>query len=94
MTKRTIHCEHSTLEATVGELATLIRGVAPDDLPTTFETRGPETIRKLGLTSVRMLEFMVEVEDRLGFEWEEELDPAVVSSFDAMAEYLLKRRSR
>jgi len=37
---------------------------------------------------------MVEVEDRLGVEWEEELDPAVGSSFDAMAQYALKGRGR
>jgi acyl carrier protein len=83
-----------TIDATVGTLVGLIRGVAADDLPPSFETRGPETIRGLGLTSVRILEFMVEVEDRLGIEWEEELDPAVVSSFDAMAEYVQARRSR
>lgn len=94
MTKGTVNSELESVDSTIGVLVGLIRDVAADDLPTTFETRGPETIRKLGLTSVRILEFMVEVEDRLGVEWEEELDPAVVSSFDAMAEYVLQRRSR
>lgn len=94
MTKSTTYSEVESVDATIGVLVGLMRDVAADDLPVTFETRGPNTIRKLGLTSVRILEFMVEVEDRLGVEWEEELDPAVVSSFDAMAQYVLKRRSR
>lgn len=94
MTKGTAYSEPQSVEATVGVLVGLIRDVATDDLPATFESRGPETVRKLGLTSVRILEFMVEIEDRFGIEWGEELDPEVVSSFDAIAEYVLERRSR
>jgi acyl carrier protein len=82
------------LDLTVEELVELVRAVAAEDLPPVIETRGAETIRKLGLTSVKMLEFMVEVEDRFGIEWEEELDPAAVSSFEAMAGYVLETRSR
>jgi acyl carrier protein len=86
--------ERELLDLTVKELVELVREVAPEDLPPQIETRGAETIRKLGLTSVKMLEFMVEVEDRFGIEWEEELDPAAVSSFESMAEYVLETRSR
>lgn len=78
-------------DAVVDTLVTLIREVAAPDLPASFETTGPESIRKLALTSVRILEFLVHVEDCLGIEWEEELDPTVVASFEAMAAYVLEK---
>lgn len=77
---------------TVAVLVELLREVAAEEVPADLETSGPETIRALGLTSVRILEFLVEVEDRLGIEWGEELSPEIVGSFEAMAEYIAGQR--
>jgi hypothetical protein len=36
-----------------------------------------------------LLAFVVAVEDELAVEWNADLDPAVTSSFDAMADYIV-----
>jgi acyl carrier protein len=54
---------------------------------------GSESIRRLGLSSSNMLAFLVAVEDRFGFSWEDDLDPQVLTSFDAMADHIAGRCS-
>jgi acyl carrier protein len=83
----------AAVEATVAVLVGVLREVAPGELPAEVETSGPDTVRALGLTSVRILEFMIEVEDRLGIEWGEDLAPEVIASFEEMAAYIVEQRS-
>jgi acyl carrier protein len=80
------------LSATIETLVEILRSVAGDELPSEIKTQGPDTIRALGLSSVRILEFMVEIEDRMGIEWDEDLAPDVISAFDAMAAYVSQQR--
>ncbi len=53
---------------------------------------GPDSIRRLGLNSVSMLNFLVAVEDAFGIEWEDEIDEEVLGSFDAMARHIAAER--
>ena len=57
------------------------------------DTSGADSIRRLGLSSVSTLTFLVAVEDEFGIEWDDDVDEAVLASFDAMAEYLIAERA-
>ena len=94
MTGMRTEIDRDRLDAVVEELALVLRDVAGEELPQRFDTSGPESIRRLGLTSVRILEFVVELEDRLGVEWDEGLGPETIASFEAMALFVLEGRSR
>jgi acyl carrier protein len=76
---------------TVTALVHIMRTVAGPDLPGPIDPTGNDSIRRLGLTSVRLLEFMVAVEDTLGVLWGEDTEPAVLESFQAMADHLTPR---
>lgn len=93
MSGASIDTDQGRLGAVVEELVLVLRDIAAEELPESFETSGPESIRRLGLTSVRILEFIVELEDRLGVEWDEGLEPQTLASFDAMAQFVLEGRS-
>lgn len=51
-----------------------------------------DSITRLELDSVAMLGFLVAVEDEFEIEWDVDVDPQVLRSFDAMAEYLVQKR--
>jgi acyl carrier protein len=53
---------------------------------------GPDSIRHLGLNSLRMLNFLVTVEDMFGIEWEDDLPHEVLGSFALMAQYIVEQR--
>jgi len=72
-------------------LVTIMELVAGPDLHCPIDPDGDDSIRRLGLTSVRLLEFMVAVEDTLGVLWGDDADPTVLASFQAMADYLSAR---
>ncbi|MGI5338721.1 phosphopantetheine-binding protein [Streptomyces sp. CA-181903] len=49
---------------------------------------GPESLRNLGLTSVRLMEFLVAVEDEFDLIWDDDVDEAVIGSLEGMARYI------
>jgi acyl carrier protein len=49
---------------------------------------GPGSIRRLGVSSLAMLEFLVAVEDEFGIEWHDDVDESVFDSFDAIAAHI------
>ena len=49
---------------------------------------GPDSIRRLGVSSTAMLEFLVAIEDEFGIEWDDEVDEATFRSFDAIADHI------
>jgi len=53
------------------------------------EERGTDSIARLRLNSVLIVGFFAAVEDEFGIEWDPDMDPDVMRSFDAMANYLL-----
>jgi acyl carrier protein len=53
------------------------------------EERGEDSIARLHLDSVLIVAFFASVEEEFGIEWDVDIDPDVMRSFDAMAEYLL-----
>ena len=61
--------------------------VTPDPAQT-----GDDSIRNLGLNSLRMLNFLVTVEDLFGIEWEDDLPDEVLGSFGRMAGYITEQR--
>ncbi|MBO4207367.1 acyl carrier protein [Micromonospora sp. CPCC 206060] len=61
--------------------------VQPDPAQT-----GDDSIRNLGLNSLRMLNFLVTVEDMFGIEWEDDLPESVLGSFEQMARYITEQR--
>lgn len=61
--------------------------VTPDPTQT-----GANSIRNLGLNSLRMLNFLVTVEDMFGIEWEDDLPDEVLGSFALMAQYIVEQR--
>ena len=77
--------------ATVERLRDLLVEASEGDVTPPVDTSGADSIRRLGLTSVRLMAFLVAVEDEFGFEWDEDLDPAVISGFEAMAAYVESR---
>lgn len=60
-----------------------------ENLRVPCEERGADSISRLALDSVALLGFLVAVEDEFDFEWDPDVDPGVVRSFDAMAAYVL-----
>lgn len=53
---------------------------------------GEDSIRNLGLNSLRMLNFLVTVEDMFGIEWDDDLPESVLGSFEMMAKYIAEQR--
>ena len=53
---------------------------------------GPDSIRRLGLNSLRTLNFLVTVEDTYGIEWDDDLPEEVLTSFELMARYIAEQR--
>lgn len=53
------------------------------------DERGEDSIARLRLSSVSIVAFFAAVEAEFGIEWDPDMDPEVMRSFDAMARYLL-----
>jgi acyl carrier protein len=49
---------------------------------------GEESIRRLGLDSLGVLQFLVAVEDEFGIEWADDVPQATLASFSEMADYI------
>lgn len=79
-------------ERTLVALGALMAEIAGDEVPPSLDLYGPDTIRSLNLTSVRLLEFMIEVEDQIGIEWDDDVPATVLASFEAMAHYVVGQK--
>lgn len=51
---------------------------------------GEDSLRRLGMDSVKMLSFLVAVEDEFGIEWSDDIPPAVLASFEHMASHIVR----
>lgn len=79
-------------ETLVQALADLLAEVA-DDSPRPVATDGDDSIRRIGLPSLVLMEYMLVIEERFGFEWDDDVDPEVFRSFDALAAHVQSSRS-
>lgn len=53
------------------------------------DARGADSIARLALDSIAIVAFFTAVEAEFGIEWDPDMDPEVMRSFDAMAGYVL-----
>ena len=63
------------------------------NLPLTIDRRdvGPGSVSRLEFSSLAIMAFLVSIEDEFGFVWDNDVDPAIFGSFDALAGYLSDR---
>jgi acyl carrier protein len=54
---------------------------------------GPDSIRRLGIDSLAFLRLLESAEREFGFEWEDDIPSEALASFEAMADYVLRRTS-
>lgn len=73
----------------IERLVRILVAVTDGDVSNDVDVDGIDSIRRLGLTSVTLLAFMVAVEDQLGVEWDDDVEPDVTASFGSMADYVL-----
>ncbi|GAD87313.1 hypothetical protein [Nocardia asteroides] len=76
----------------VSKLVEILGEVTEGAVPPNVDTTGPQSIRALKLTSVKLLAFMVEVEDVLGIEWDDDMAPDTTASFEALAGYIYRQQ--
>jgi acyl carrier protein len=56
----------------------------------TREDCGADSLRRVGLDSLAMLNFLVAVEDEFGIEWRDDVPKEVFASLDCMAGHIAK----
>ena len=49
---------------------------------------GPDSIRRTGIDSLGMLNFLVAIEDEFGIEWGDDAPEGILNSFEAMADHI------
>lgn len=76
------------MSATTARLIDLMEQALDHEIAIDRENVGAGSIRRLGVDSSAMLAFMVAVEDAFGFEWDDDLAPETLGSFEALAGYL------
>jgi acyl carrier protein len=54
---------------------------------------GEDSVRRLGVNSAVMLEFLVAIEDEFGVEWDDDVDESTFRSFDTIAAHIEQERS-
>jgi acyl carrier protein len=75
--------------AVVCALVAMLERIAGDALDGPIREVGPGSVRRLGLTSVMLLKFLVAIEDEFGVVWPEDMDESVISAIDAIADYIV-----
>ncbi|GGR31423.1 phosphopantetheine-binding protein [Streptomyces roseolus] len=75
-------------ELVLERLVALLEHVAADVLEGPVTDTGPGSLRRLGLTSVKLLEFLVAIEDEFGHVWDDDVEESVIGSLDAMAAHI------
>jgi acyl carrier protein len=76
----------------VANLMKIITDLTEGEVTPDPQQTGPDSIRNVGLNSLRMLNFLVTVEDVFGIEWDDELPEEVLGSFELMARYIAEQR--
>jgi acyl carrier protein len=76
-----------------GRLMALVEEITEGAVRPGREEASTGSIRRLGLNSISMLNFLVAVEDEFGIEWDDDLDAGVLESFEAMAGYIARERA-
>jgi acyl carrier protein len=76
----------------VANLMKIITDLTEGEVIPDPQQTGPDSIRNVGLNSLRMLNFLVTVEDVFGIEWDDELPEEVLGSFELMARYIAEQR--
>lgn len=80
--------ENPSVDLVVERLMAILEGET-EGLTVPRGERGEDSIARLRLNSVLIVAFFTTVEDEFGIEWDPDMDPDVMRSFDAMARYLL-----
>lgn len=70
-------------------LVSLLEKTMGDSLTGPIGYVGPGSVRRLGLTSVQLLEVLVEIDNEFGVVWDDDVDEAVIASIDEMARHIL-----
>ena len=76
-------------EAVLRRLVSLLEKIAGDSLPAPIEYVGQGSVRRLGLTSRKLLEVLIEIENEFGVVWDDDVDESVISSIEEMASHIL-----
>ncbi|WP_171167670.1 phosphopantetheine-binding protein [Streptomyces sp. I05A-00742] len=69
-------------------LISLLERIAVAELDGPVTETGPGSLRNLGLTSVRLMEFLVAVEDEFDLIWDDDVEESVIGSLDGMARHI------
>jgi acyl carrier protein len=73
---------------TLDQLVAIAHRVTAGRVPLSVDTRGTHSVRRLGLDSLAMLEFLVGVEDEFGFEWGDDLSADTLAGFSSIADHI------
>ena len=76
-------------EAVLRRVVSLLEETIGDSLTGPIEYVGPGSVRELGLTSVKLLEVLIGIENEFGVVWDDDVDESVISSIDEMARHIL-----
>jgi len=76
----------------IASLVKIISDLTEGEVQPDPQQIGPGSIRNVGLNSLRMLNFLVTVEDMFGIEWDDDLPEEVLGSFELMARYIAEQR--
>jgi acyl carrier protein len=76
----------------IADLMRVVTDITEGEVRPDPQDTGADSIRNLGLNSLRMLNFLVTVEDMFGIEWEDDLPDEVLGSFARMAAYITEQR--
>ena len=76
-------------EAVLRRLVSLLEKIAGDSVTGPIEYVGQGSVRRLGLTSRKLLEVLIEIENEFGVVWDDDVDESVISSIEEMARHIL-----
>jgi acyl carrier protein len=72
----------------VEHLVEIVHRVTDGRVPLDVDPNGPDSLRRLGLDSLAMLEFLVGVEDEFGLDWGDDVPPDTLASFSSIADHI------
>lgn len=78
----------STDTGVISRLMALIEDATGGDIRPEREDSGPGSVRRLGISSLTLLEFLVAIEDEFGIEWDDDVDQSVFDSFESIASHI------
>jgi acyl carrier protein len=78
----------STDTDVIPRLMALVEDASGGDIRPERGDTGPGSLRRLGISSLTMLEFLVAIEDEFGIEWDDDVDQSVFDSFGSIATHI------